>query len=142
MNISKLSTSHRRRQTAPGPRWPFREIGSVAYQAIAGWVEHNDSNLGAALAFYTMFAIAPILVIAMAVAGYVFGPQVAETQVLEQLSALIGDTGAKAIRDLLLSAHYSDQKGFAAAVGITTLLVGATTASRQLQHTLNRISTP
>ena len=124
---------------APGLRWRFREISSVAYQAIAGWVEHNDSNMGAALAFYTMFAIAPILVIAMAVAGYVFGPQVAENQVLEQLSALIGDTGAKAIRDLLLSAHYSDKKGFAAAVGIITLLIGATSVFGELQYTLDRI---
>ena len=122
-----------------GPRLPFRQIGSVAYQAIAGWVEHNDSNMGAALAFYTMFAIAPILVIAVAVAGYVFGPQVAETQVLQQLSALIGDTGAKAIRDLLLSAHYSDKKNFAAAVGIITLLVGATSVFGELQYTLDRI---
>src|SRR5260370_9992044 len=139
MNISKLSTSHRRRQTAPGPRWLFREIGSVAYQAIAGWIEHNDANMGAALAFYRMFSIAPILVIAMAVAGYVFGPQVAEAQILEQLSALIGDTGAKAIRNLLLSAHYSDQKGFAAAAGIITLLVGATSVFGELQYTLDRI---
>ena len=122
MNLSKLSTSQRRRR-ATGARRPrrLREIGLVAYQAIAGWVEHNDSNMGAALAFYTVFSIAPILVIAMAAAGYVFGPQVAETQILEQLSALLGDTGARAIRDLLLSAHYSDQKGFAAAVGIITL---------------------
>ena len=102
-------------------------------------MEHNDSNLGAALAFYTMFAIAPILVIAMAVAGYVFGPQVAETQVLQQLSALLGDTGARAIRDLLLSAHYSDKKGFAAAVGIITLVVGATSVFGELQYTLDRI---
>ena len=122
-----------------GPRLPFRQICSVAYQAIAGWVEHNDSNMGAALAFYTMFAIAPILVIAVAVAGYVFGPHVAETQVLQQLSALLGDTGAKAIRDLLLSAHYSDQKGFAAIVGIITLLVGATSVFGELQYTLDRI---
>jgi membrane protein len=122
-----------------GPRLPFRQIGSVAYQAVAGWVEHNDSNMGAALAFYTMFAIAPILVIAVAVAGYVFGPQVAETQVLQQLSALLGDTGAKAIRDLLLSAHYSEQKGFAAVVGIITLLVGATSVFGELQYTLDRI---
>jgi membrane protein len=122
-----------------GPRLPIRQIGSVVYQAIAGWVEHNDSNMGAALAFYTMFAIAPILVIAVAVAGYVFGPHVAETQVLQQLSALIGDTGAKAIRDLLLSAHYSDQRGFAAVVGIITLLVGATSVFGELQYTLDRI---
>jgi membrane protein len=139
MNIFKSTTLQRRRQTATGPRLPFRAIGSVAYQAIAGWIEHNDSNMGAALAFYTMFSIAPILVIAMAAAGYVFGPQVAETQVLEQLSALIGDIGAKAIRDLLLSAHYSDQKGFAAAAGIITLLVGATSVFGELQYTLDRI---
>src|ERR1700693_1105013 len=139
MNTAKLSSWQRRRQTAPGPRLPFREIASVAYQAVAGWVEHNDSNMGAALAFYTMFAIAPILVIATDVAGDVSGPQVAETQVLEQLSALIGDTGAKAIRDLLLSAHYSGQKGFAAALGIITLLVGATSVFGELQYTLDRI---
>src|SRR3984893_7311504 len=125
MNISKSTTlQRRRRHTWTGLQLPFRQIGSVAYQAIAGWVEHNDSNMGAALAFYTMFAIARMRVIAVAVACYVFGPQVAETQVLQQLSALIGDTGAKAIRDLLLSAHYSDQKGFAAVVGVVTLLVG------------------
>jgi membrane protein len=139
MNISNSTTLQRLRRTMTGPRLPFRQIGSVAYQVIAGWVEHNDSNMGAALAFYTMFAIAPILVIAVAVAGYVFGPHVAETQVLQQLSALLGDTGAKAIRDLLLSAHYSDQKGFAAVVGIITLLVGATSVFGELQYTLDRI---
>jgi membrane protein len=140
MNISKSTTlQRRRRHTATGLQLPFRQIGSVAYQAIAGWMEHNDANMGAALAFYTMFSIAPILVIAVAVAGYIFGPQVAETQVLQQLAALIGDTGAKAIRDLLLSAHYSDQKGFAAAVGIITLLVGATSVFGELQYTLDRI---
>ena len=95
--------------------------------------------MGAALAFYTLFSIAPILVIAVAVAGYVFGPHVAETQVLVQLSGLIGDTGANAIRDLLLSAHYSDKKGFAAAVGIITLLIGATSVFGELQNTLGRI---
>src|SRR3984893_2487528 len=140
MNISKSTTlQRRRRHTWTGLQLPFRQIGSVAYQAIAGWMEHNDANMGAALAFYTMFSIAPILVIAMAAAGYVFGPQVAETHILEQLSALIGDTGAKAIRDLLLSAHYSDQKGFAAAAGIITLLVGATSVFGELQYTLDRI---
>ena len=138
MNTAKVNTSQGR-HPAPGRRWPYRDIGSVAYQAIAGWLEHNDSSMGAALAFYTLFSIAPILVIAMAVAGYVFGPQVAETQVLAQLSALIGDTGAKALRDLLLSAHYSDKKGFAAAVGIATLLVGATSVFGELQYTLDRI---
>jgi len=103
VNISRLTTLQRRRQTATGPQLSLRQIGSVAYQAIIGWMEHNDANMGAALAFYTMFSIAPILVIAMAAAGYVFGPQVAEIHILEQLSALIGDTG------VLLWIYYSAQ---------------------------------
>jgi membrane protein len=109
------------------------------YKAISAWFDHNAPSMGAALAFYTLFSIAPILVIAMAVAGAVFGPKVAETQVLAQLSALIGSTGADAIRDLLLSAHYSDKKGFAAAIGIITLLVGATSVFAELQYALDRI---
>ena len=134
MKAAKLEATQRGE-----PRWRFRDVRSIVYQAIAGWLDHNAASMGAALAFYTLFSIAPILVIAMAVAGYVFGPHVAETQVLEQLSALIGNTGANAVRDLLLSAHYSEQKGFAAAVGIATLLVGATSVFAELQSTLDRI---
>jgi membrane protein len=138
MNAHK-SKAMQQEQPPARPRWRFREVRSIVYQSITGWLDHDAASMGAALAFYTLFSIAPILIIAMAVAGYVFGPQVAETQVLEQLSALIGDTGANAIRDLLLSAHYSDQKGFAAAVGIVTLLVGATSVFAELQNTLDRI---
>ena len=129
-------------QRKPPPkraRWALRDVRSIVQQAISGWLEHSAASMGAALAFYTLFSIAPILVIAMAVAGYVFGPKVAEAQVLEQLSALIGNTGGNAVRDLLLSAHYSDQKGFAAAVGFMTLLVGATSVFAELQNALDRI---
>jgi membrane protein len=138
MKAAKLDEDQRCRPAA-GPRWRFRNARSIVYKAISAWIDHDAASMGAALAFYTLFSIAPILVIAVAVAGYVFGPHVAETQVLEQLSALIGDTGANAVRDLLLSAHYSDKKGFAAAVGIITLLVGATSVFGELQNTLGRI---
>ena len=138
MKASKLDAVQRP-QPAADPRWRFRDVRSIVYKAISAWIDHDAASMGAALAFYTLFSIAPMLVIAVAVAGYVFGPHVAETQVLEQLSALIGDTGANAIRDLLLSAHYSDKKGFAAAVGIITLLVGATSVFGELQNTLDRI---
>src|SRR5450631_1428727 len=138
MKTAQLGPGQRRQPTA-GSRWQFRYARSIVYKAISAWIDHDAASMGAALAFYTLFSIAPMLVIAVAVAGYVFGPHVAETQVLEQLSALIGDTGANAIRDLLLSAHYSDKKGFAAAVGIITLLVGATSVFGELQNTLDRI---
>jgi membrane protein len=86
-----------------------------------------------------LFSVAPVLIIAVAIAGYVFGADSAQTQVLAQLQALIGAAGATAIHDLLLSAHYSDKKGLAAALGIITLVVGATSVFGELQNALERI---
>jgi membrane protein len=116
----------------------------IARDTVASWLNHNASSLGAALAFYTLFSIAPILVIAMAVAGYVFGPHVAEVHVLEQMRGLLGDAGATAFQSLLSSAHQSGLKGVAAAIGVITVLVGATSVFGELQHTLDYIwkSTP
>ncbi|MDB6082555.1 MAG: putative ribonuclease [Gammaproteobacteria bacterium] len=124
-------------RTAPHRR--FGDIVDIATRSVLGWFEHNASSLGAALAFYTLFSVAPILIIAVAIAGYVFGPDTAQTEVLSQLRALIGDAGAAAIRQLLSSAHYSDKKGLAAALGIITLVVGATSVFGELQNALERI---
>jgi membrane protein len=90
--------------------------------------------MGAGVGLSHRFSIAPIRLIAMTVAGYLFGPQVPETQVLKQLAALIGSTGADAIRDLLLNPHYNDMNGFAAAVGIAALVVGATSVLAKLRR--------
>ncbi|HEY0801018.1 MAG TPA: YihY/virulence factor BrkB family protein, partial [Steroidobacteraceae bacterium] len=76
---------------------------------------------------------------AMSVAGYVFGPSVAEIRVLDEMRDLLGDAGAKAVQSLLASAHQSGVKGFAAAVSVVTLLVGATSVFGELQNTLDYI---
>jgi len=117
----------------------MRVLWSVARDTVSEWVKHNASSLGAALSFYTLFSIAPILVIAMAVAGAIFGPPVAESHVLEQMRSLLGEAGAAAMQSLLSSAHQSGQKGFAAAVGVVTLLIGATSVFGELQNTLDYI---
>ncbi len=111
----------------------------IVRDTVAQWVKHDASSLGAALAFYTLFSLAPILVIAMAVAGSIFGANVAETHVLDQMRSLLGDAGANAVQNLLLSAHQSGSQGFAAALGIVTLLVGATSVFGELQNTLDYI---
>ena len=98
----------------------MRILWRVARDTGSEWVKHNASSLGAALSFYTLFSIAPILVIAMAVAGSIFGPQVAESHVLDQMRGLLGEAGA-------------------AAVGVVTLLVGATSVFGELQSTLDYI---
>jgi membrane protein len=116
-----------------------RKLLVLVRDSVAAWLQHNASSLGAALAFYTLFSIAPILVIAVAIAGYVFGPHVAETHVLQQMQGLLGEAGAAAVQGLLTSAHQSAKKGFAAAIGIGTLLVGATSVFGELQNTLDYI---
>jgi membrane protein len=117
----------------------LRGIGGIFVQSVRAWVEHSASSLGAALAFYTLFSVAPILIIALALAGYFFGPHAAETELLGQLRDLTGEAGAEAVRNVLASAHYSDKKGMAAVAGVATLIVGATSVFGELQHALDVI---
>lgn len=120
-------------------RWRPRDVFSIVSKSVTAWFDHNASSLGAALAFYTIFSVAPILIIAVAIVGYVFGPDAAQTEVLSQLRELTGDAGASAIRELLTNAHYSDKKGLAAFLGVITLVVGATSVFGELQNALERI---
>jgi membrane protein len=124
---------------SPTRRSPTSDVLGIVTKSVTAWFDHNASSLGAALAFYTIFSVAPILIIAVAIAGAVFGADTAQSEVLSQLRALTGDAGAAAIRELLTSAHYSDKKGLAAAIGIVTLVVGATSVFGELQNALERI---
>jgi membrane protein len=118
---------------------PLQVLWGVVKDTVSEWIKHNASSLGAALAFYTLFSIAPILVIAMAVAASIFGAHAAEAQVLDQMRGLLGQAGAAAVQSLLSSAHESGLKGVAAAIGVVTLLVGATSVFGELQNTLDYI---
>jgi membrane protein len=122
-----------------GRKSGFRDIGRIVTQSVSAWLEHSASSMGAALAFYTLFSVAPILIICLAIAGYLFGPHTAETELLAQLQALTGDAGAAALRNLLDSARYSEKKGWAAAIGLITLLIGAMSVFSELQHALEQI---
>jgi membrane protein len=119
--------------------WRARDLLAIGVKSVDAWIDHNASSLGAALAYYTLFSIAPILMIATAIAGYFFGANVAQTRVLSELQNLIGPAGAAAVRELLSSAHYSDKRGFAAAAGVVTLIVGATSVFGELQNALERV---
>jgi membrane protein len=134
-----MSTRSLRPREARREVRPIYVLWGVLKDTISEWIKHNASSLGAALSFYTLFSIAPILVIAMAVAGSIFGPHVAEAHVLEQMRGLLGEAGAAAVQSLLSSAHQSGLKGVAAAIGVVTLLVGATSVFGELQNTLDYI---
>jgi len=95
--------------------------------------------MGAALAYYTTFSLAPVLIVVIAVAGLVFGQDAARGEIVYQLRGLIGDESAKAIQELLKSASQPGKSVFASVVGIATLLVGATSVFAELQSSLDRI---
>ena len=95
--------------------------------------------MGAAIAYYTMFSIAPLLLIAISVAGVVFGREAASGEVLAQLRGLIGEAGATAIQGMLEAAAQPAKSLAATVIGTGLLLVGATTVFGELQDALDRI---
>ncbi|MBB1073459.1 YihY/virulence factor BrkB family protein [Rhodoferax sp. 4810] len=103
------------------------------------WLDDYAPSMGAALAYYTLFSLAPLLLIVIAVAGLMFGEDAARGEIAHQLSALMGDAGAKAVQDLLTSVDKPLEGTLATAVGLLMLFVGATTVFAELQDALDRI---
>jgi membrane protein len=108
-------------------------------KAVAAFNEDYASSMGAALAYYTAFSLAPLLVVVIAVAGLVFGQDAARGEIVYQLRGLIGDESAKAVQELLKSASTPEKSLFASVVGVATLLIGATSVFAELQSSLDRI---
>ncbi len=95
--------------------------------------------MGAALAFYTVFSIAPILIIAIGILRLTIGRETVQAELLAQMQILFGDAGAAAVQALLLSATHIGTSRVAALIGVTTLLVGASSVFVELQNSLDRI---
>jgi membrane protein len=117
----------------------FRQAWRLIKEAGSAFSEDHASSMGAALAYYTVFSVAPLLLIVISVAGLVFGADAARGEIIEQLQGLMGEQGARVVQDLLQSVNQPKQGLFATAVGLITLLVGATTVFAELQDDLDRI---
>jgi len=115
------------------------EVPALLADAGRAWLADRAPTLGAALAYYTLFSMAPVLLIVIAVAGAVFGVDTARTEILGQLQALLGAEGAAAVAALLDSTQRSGQSGWAMAIGVLLLVVGATTVFAELQDSLDHI---
>lgn len=112
-------------------------VFQVLKTAFKEFGEDRAPMLGAALAYYTLFSIAPILVIATGVATLAFGEQAVQGQLSQQLEEMIGPQGAGAVETMLAGAERSGGGVVAIVVGLVTLVLGATTAFLQLQAALN-----
>jgi membrane protein len=107
--------------------------------AALRWVDHKAARLGAALAYYSVFSIGPLMLIAIAVAGLFFGADAVRGQVSAQLTGLLGESGAKAVETMLAGASQRQEGILATIIGIVTLLLGATGVVVQLKDALNSV---
>jgi membrane protein len=115
------------------------EIRKVVAGAALAWVEHDAPTMGAALAFYTVFSVAPILIIAIGIFGVIIGADTVRADLLLQMQNLFGDAGASAVQALLSISTDMGKSRLATAVGVATLLIGASTVFVELQTSLDRI---
>lgn len=108
-------------------------------ETFADWNEDKAPRLAAALAYYALFSLAPLMVIAIAVAGLVFGREAVEGQLFGQIKGFVGDTGAAAIQEMIKGASSPSAGIISAIIGVVTLLFGAAGLFGQLQDALNTI---
>ena len=117
----------------------LRELGGLMKAAPAGGVAAYAQSMCAALAYYTMFSIAPLLLIVISIAGLVFGEDAARGEIFGQLQELLGAPGAMAVQGLLQSVRQPTESVPATIFGVAVLLVGATSVFGELQDALDRI---
>ena len=128
-------TESRRRRYARALTPPIRVLG----RAIAAWWNDNLLRLGASVSYYTLFAIAPILLVAIAVAGSLFGAEAVRGEIVGQVQGLVGVEGGKAVQALLQGTTRRDENLLAAVIGGITFVLAACGAFLELQAALNTI---
>jgi len=111
----------------------------VLRDSAMGWLDHQAARTGAALAFYTVFSLAPVLTLSIAMAGFFFGEAAARGEVVDQIGDLIGPEGAHAVQTVLQNADRPGAGFVATVVSLVTLILGATTALAELKSGLDQI---
>lgn len=120
-------------------RLSVRSIRSVAQDTVTAWLRHRAASKGAALAFYTLFSLAPILVLVLAIAGLFYGQQAARGELFLQLRGLLGNQGAAAVQLVLAGAHNQQHGRLATLAAGVLLLFGATSVFAELKSSLDDI---
>jgi membrane protein len=115
----------------------FKSILNLVKETASEWMSDKAPRLGAALAYYTVFSIAPLIIIAITIAGLVFNN--AQAQVIAQVQSLVGEQGAKTIQSMITAAQKPAQSSIATILGFATLIFGAAGVFIQLKDALNTI---
>ncbi len=117
----------------------LRRAWSLIADAFGGFVDHEAMTRGGAIACYTLFSIAPLLVVSIAIAGFFFGNDTVTSSLTQQLTGLVGKAGAEAIQAMVQGAGSEDKGTLAAVIGVVILLISASGVFAELQTSLNVI---
>lgn len=120
-------------------RFSLKTIWKLLKLTWEEWTDDNGASLSAALSYYTVFSLAPILVIAVAVAGLFFGEEAARGQLVGQIRGMVGEQGAELTQTMIANASEPAKGTLATILGVLTLLFGATGAFSEMQASLNHI---
>ncbi|WP_457334127.1 YihY/virulence factor BrkB family protein [Rhizobacter sp. P5_C2] len=132
--VTLLTADHKQSSHVTPRAW-----WSLVKQAGNAWIDDYAPSMGAALSYYSMFSLAPLLLIVIAIAGLVFGEEAARGEVFGQIRGLLGTESAQAVEAVLASLHKPAEGTASAVLGIVVLLVGATSVFGELQDALDRI---
>ena len=135
MPRARMDSAHK----SPRLKRYTRNVWLLVRHSVGGWIDHNASRTGAALAFYTVFSLAPILLLSIAIAGFFFGESAARGEIFAQIQGLIGAPGARAVESVIHNASRSGSGALSTVFSVLTVLVGATTALVELKAGLDKI---
>jgi membrane protein len=117
----------------------IKEMWSLTKESFSAWSDDYAPSMGAALSYYTLFSIAPMLIIVISLAGLFFGVDAVRTVIFDQLHALMGEEGAEAVQDMIANASDPGTGAMATIISIAGLVIGATTVFNEIQNDLDRI---
>src|SRR5450830_386158 len=121
------------------PGNPWQQAWQLSRAAVNAWLDDFAPSMGAAIAYYTVFSIAPVLIIAIAIAGMIFGQDAAQGEIVGQIRSIVGEEGAVAVQGLLRSVSVSSDGAIATTLSVITLVIGSTAVFAELQNALDRI---
>jgi membrane protein len=117
----------------------YKAIWSIFSQTLSAWNEHEAPRFGAALAFYTILSLAPLVILVVAIVALIFGHSTAQNHLLGQVESMIGHQGSEAVKGMIEHAQKPASGTFASIIGVITLLFGASGVFGELRSALNKI---
>ena len=117
----------------------IKKIGYLLKETLMGFIDDNAIKLSAALSYYTIFSLAPLLIIIISLSGIFFGDEAVSGQIFGQISGLVGNEAALQIQDTIKNVKLSNSNGFAATFGVIILLIGASGVFAEIQGSINYI---